>query len=158
MTHNCVGSTYIRTYITYGLFLNCTHVPTLSAVVYDYAECLGQTTSSPPEMWATCHCSRQGSGQEVTHGTHVRYVRTYNRKVQFTEDSSNFHICIALYVQSISCCLSHCWKMKIQTDQSNASYTTMSLSMYGEIGLSVCFSFFHNGTSNLKSTVHTMQM
>ena len=79
MTHNCVGSTYVRTYITYGLFLNCTHVPTLSAVVYDYAECLGQTTSSPPEMWATCHCSRQGSGQEVTHGTYVRYVRTIER-------------------------------------------------------------------------------
>ena len=41
------------------------------------------------------------------------------------------------------------WKNKVQTDQSDASYTEMSPSMENLIGR-FGFSFFHNRTSNLK--------
>ena len=120
MTHNCVGSTYVRTYITYGLFLNCTHVPTLSAVVYDYAECLGQTTSSPPEMWATCHCSRQGSGQEVTQGTYVRYVRTIER-CNLLKTPATFTFALhCMYSQfHVACLIVGKWQSKL-TNQMQA--------------------------------------
>ena len=44
--------------------------------------------------------------------------------------------------QSITDCLSHCGKMKIQTGQSNASYVYQSVTKYSEFDWSVSFFVF----------------
>ena len=65
-------------------------------------------------------------------------------------------------IQSISGCLSHHGKTKIQTDQSNVSYIETSPSSVNLIGQFFLFVlFFRDRTSNLKSTVqqtHTQRI
>ena len=66
--------------------------------------------------------------------------------------NSNMHKICNNVLQSILGCLSHCGKLKIQTDQSDASNTETLPSIVNFIG-QFGFSFFCNGTSNLKLTV-----
>ena len=59
-----------------------------------------------------------------------------------------------MLVQSISGCLSHRRKMKIQTDQSNTSYVYQNVVEYSEIDWSLCFFvFFLQSDKQPESTV-----
>ena len=56
-------------------------------------------------------------------------------------------------LQPISGWLSHDYKVKNQTEQSNACFTTCNVTEYDEFDWSVWLLILHHGTSNLKSMV-----